>query len=163
MKKLLIAVLFSTSALATPVVVERFTFPYAGQYTAISEGQEFTAWCAEQSQYLHFGETIDYTLMDGTLAWGVEKEDRLDRLLSLPKPTNVTESYAIQQDIWTILVGGTGLIDVDNTPVTVHAYQLHNDTRQDLLITFPIDEPLPLPLALTGLALIGLGVRRKNS
>ena len=84
MKKLLIATLFSTSALATPVVVERFTFPYAGQYTAISEGQEFTAWCAEQSQYLHFGETIDYTLIDGTLAWGVEKEDRLDRLLSLP-------------------------------------------------------------------------------
>ena len=158
-KSLFVAACFSAQAWATPVVVEHYTFPPAGQYTAVSNDVEFQAWCAEISQYLYFGETIEYTLIDGTAAWGVEKTDRLDRLLSWAAPTNTTESYAVQQDIWTILAGGTGLLNVDDTAITVHTYQLHNDTRQDLVVPFPINEPAPL--LLVGLALVGAGMWRK--
>lgn len=158
-KALVIAAFVSTHALATPVVVEHFTFPSAGQYTAVSRSMEFQAWCAEKLQYLRFGETIEYTLIDGTTAWGAEKTDRLDRLLSWAAPTNATESYAVQQDIWNILEGGTGLLNVDGTEITVHAYQMHNDTRQDLVVPFPINEPTAL--FLVGLAMVGAGMWRK--
>lgn len=158
-KAFFLAVCFSTQVLATPVVVERYTFPSAGQYTATFNEAEFQAWCAEKLQYLRFGETIEYTLIDGTAAWGVEKTDRLDRLLSWATPTNATESYAVQQDIWTILEGGIGLLNVDGTEITVHAYQLHNDTRQDLVVPFPTNEPTAL--FLMGLAMVGAGMWRK--
>ena len=158
-KTFFLAICFSAQALATPVVVERYTFPSAGQYTATFNEAEFQAWCAEKLQYLHFGETIEYTFIDGTTAWGVEKTDQLDRLLSWAMPTNTTESYAVQQDIWTILAGGTGLLNVGDTAVTVHTYQLHNSTKQDLVVPFPINEPVSL--LLVGLAMVGAGMWRK--
>lgn len=133
---------------------------HGGQYEASSDSGSFPAWCAEQTQYLQLGKPITYVVIDGTEAWGSQESAALDRLMSWAigngYPTTVYQNDAIQTDIWAILSGGTGEIDSSNSPITQHAMLLHNDLKQDLLMTQPIGEPNPLPLMLFGLAMVAI-------
>ncbi len=129
---------------------------HGGQYAATGPSGPFPAWCAEQTQYLSFGEVIDYTIVDGVSAWGTPISEALDRLMSWSAgsgwPTTLDQNDAIQNDIWTILAGQPGKIDTTATPITQHASLLHNDYRQDLLAV--IGEPDPAALLVLGLAAI---------
>lgn len=159
-----VGILACANAFAEKIVVERFTFPIesarAGEYTAAGDDGPFPAWCAEKEQFLRFGESIEYEQIDGVTAWGTEKAYALDRLMSWAalngEPSDSPQSAAIQQAIWGILEGGAGVFDTSGVPITLHVYQLHNLDKQDLLVTVPLDEPEPLPLALIGLLLLSL-------
>lgn len=134
-----------------------YTFnPGPGQYNAFGPDGPFPAWCAEKAQYLTFGEPIEYTFVDGVDAWGMALSRTLDQLLSFAYEPGwldtSAKSAAVQNDIWGILAGHTGKLEVTGTPITVHASQLHNPTRQDLLVTQATPEPLTL--ALMGLAML---------
>ena len=131
---------------------------HGGEYAANGPSGPFTAWCAEQTQSLSFGDVIDYLVVDGVAAWGSPISQALDRLMSWTVgagwPTTIDQNDAIQTDIWSILTGGAVNIDTSNAPITQHAILLHSATRQDLLFSQPISEPNPLPMLLVGIALL---------
>ena len=131
---------------------------HGGEYAANGPSGPFTAWCAEQTQSLSFGDVIDYLVVDGVAAWGSPISQALDRLMSWTVgagwPTTIDQNDAIQTDIWSILTGGAVNIDTSNAPITQHAILLHSATRQDLLFSQPISEPNPLPMLLIGIALL---------
>lgn len=144
-----------------------YTFtPGPGQYNAFGPDGPFPAWCAEKEQYLSFGEPIEYTFVDGVDAWGIAMSHTLDQLMSFASTPGwldtATKSAAVQNDIWGILAGHTGKLDVSGTPITVHASQLHNPTRQDLLVTQAVPEPGLLALLGIGLLLVWRFSREKG-
>lgn len=131
---------------------------HGGQYEISGDIGPFPAWCAERTQFLHLGETIIYQLVDGVDAWSAPISAALDRLMSWAAghgwPSTRDQNDAIQTDIWILLAGGNGQIDTASTPITQHVMLLHNDLKQDLLMTQPIGEPNPMPLMLFGLAMV---------
>lgn len=136
---------------------------HGGAYRAIEPGdggRVFPVWCAEKSQSLRFGDTIEYQVIDGVDAWGNDLSTELDRLLSWTSahdwPTSAGENDAIQTAIWAILSGQTGQIAADEELITQHAMLLSNPDRQDLLMTQTVDEPDPLALMLLGIAAIAV-------
>ena len=131
---------------------------HGGEYAATGQSGPFPAWCAEQTQSLYLGETIDYQVIDGIEAWGAPISAALDKLMSWTAgagwPTTLDQNDAIQSDIWAILSGQPGKIDTTETPITQHASLLHNEYRQDLLAV--IGEPDPAALLVLGLVAIML-------
>lgn len=144
----------TTFAAATPVTVSGFASH--NEYVISGLGDIVAVWCAEKSQFLHFGQTIDYEIVDGLQAWSTEQYDAMTKILSLPK------SATTQLDLWDILAGGAGSLGMIEVVPTVHIYQLHNATSQDLVFARRINEPEPLGFLLVGLALIGVSLRRST-
>ncbi len=143
------------------ISVEGFAFPSeggVGQYYSVGTNGPFPAWCAETTQFLRFGEVIEYAPVDGLSAWSAPISVKLDQLMSWVAnagwPSNATESESVQRDIWSILEGRQGAIDVGQPTLTMHASLLRNDGRQDLLVARPIAEPDPLMLLIPALLLL---------
>lgn len=143
------------------ITVEGFSFPSevgVGQYSARGGDGPFPAWCAETTQFLRFGEVIEYNHVDGLSAWSAPISLSLDQLMSWAAsegwPSNATESEAIQRDIWAILAGYQGAIDVGHPALTMRASLLHSDSRQDLLVSRVVSEPDPAAILLIGCLLL---------
>lgn len=143
------------------IIVDHFTFPETvsvGEYSAHSDAGPFPAWCAELSQYLYFGEMIEYDYVDGLSAWSAPISLALDQLMSWTAgagwPSDAMQSAAVQRDIWSILGGGHGDLDIGQPVLTMHAGLLHNDARQDLLVVSSIAEPDPLALLIPALLVL---------
>ncbi len=149
------------------VIVNGFIFPAtAGQYSATVIGwTDIPAWCAEKTQFLWFGEVLEYEHIDGDQAWSPKISLELDRLMSWAAgagwPADAEQSTAIQRDIWAILDGKEGALSIGQPALTMHANLLHNSMRQDLLVTHAVLEPDPLPMLIAALiALIALRLAR---
>lgn len=146
------------------VIVNGFTFPATvGQYSAtVISWTDIPAWCAEISQFLRFGEVLEYEYIDGDQAWSPKISLELDRLMTWAAgagwPADAEQSTAIQRDIWAILAGGQGVLDIGQPVLTMHANLLYNSTRQDLLVTHAVPEPDPLSMLIA--ALIALAAFR---
>lgn len=143
------------------ITVDHFTFPgtvAVGEYSAHDDSGTFAAWCAEMSQHLHFGEVIEYDYVDGLSAWSAPISLALDELMSWTAgagwPSDAAQSEAVQRDIWSILAGGKGTLDIGQPVLTMHASLLHNAARQDLLVARALSEPDPLALLIPALLLL---------
>ncbi len=162
-----------TLAETVSVAVDSYTFPplivqmpgvdvHAGQYQVRIDGQPDTAWCAEIEQFLQFGTTVEYQVLDADVVFGREIASQLDAILSYAAtghPIDARESANMQVDIWRASVGAP-LSGLYNAPLTVEAFVLHNNDRQDLIVGQPyvaVDEPAPALLLALGLGLIAVG------
>ncbi len=148
------------------IVTIKYTFDgtyQGGQYDSYGPDGPFPAWCADPYQYLNFMEPIEYVWVDGLEAWGAPISGSLDQLMSWAKvvgvPSNAEQSIAMQQCIWDLLIGDPCSFPYAGVPITQHASLLFNTTRQDLLVSLPIVEPVPLLLIGLGL-LVGYVVNR---
>lgn len=165
--------------IAQPVVAETvsaeissYTFPplivqmpgvdvHAGQYQTRIDGQPDTAWCAEIEQFLQFGTTVEYTVIDADVSFGRSVAGQLDAILSYAAtghPVDARESANMQVDIWRA-ISGDPLSGIYNAPLTVEAFLLHNNDRQNLIVGRPyvaIYEPEPTILMVIGLGLLAL-------
>ena len=137
---------------------------HAGQYQGLIDGKAGTAWCVELGQFLQFGTTVEYEILDADAVFGPAVAQVLDSILSwqvLGHPADARESADMQVDIWRTVIGElvSGLY---NSPLTVEAFVLHNNDRQDLLIGRPwvaVDEPAPGLLIVLGLGLLAVRSR----
>lgn len=179
MKMKLLACLLAASVSAVTlaetvsVAVDSYTFPplivqmpgvdvHAGQYQVRIDGQPGTAWCAEIEQFLQFGTTVEYEVIDADVAFGRTIAGQLDAILSYAAtghPIDARESANMQVDIWRA-VASEPLSGLYNAPLTVEAFVLHNNNRQDLVVGRPwvaVNEPAPALLLALGLGLIAVG------
>ena len=162
-----------TLAETVSVAVDSYTFPplivqmpgvdvHAGQYQVRIDGQPDTAWCAEIEQFLQFGTTVEYQVLDADVVFGREIASQFDAILSYAAtghPIDARESANMQVDIWRASVGAP-LSGLYNAPLTVEAFVLHNNDRQDLIGGRPwvaVNEPAPALLLALGLGLIAIG------
>ena len=179
MKMKLLACLLAASCSAVTlaetvsVAVDSYTFPplivqmpgvdvHAGQYQVRIDGQPDTAWCAEIEQFLQFGTTVEYQVLDADVVFGREIASQFDAILSYAAtghPIDARESANMQVDIWRAIVSEP-LSGLYNAPLTVEAFVLHNNDRQDLIGGRPwvaVNEPAPALLLALGLGLIAIG------
>ncbi len=145
------------------IIVDQFRFPGpipVGEYSAHSDAGPFPAWCAEITQYLHFGEVIEYDYVDGLSAWSAPISLALDELMSWTAgsgwPADAAQSEAVQRDIWALLAGGQGVLDIGHPVLTMHAILLHSDSRQDLLVASAVKEPDPMALMIPALLVLAV-------
>jgi PEP-CTERM motif-containing protein len=80
----------------------------AGQFVGVLDGNAFTTFCTDLSQVFYFGTPYnDYSVINGTTAWGAARETLLGQLFTFAIATNfITDadrSAAIQSAVWEIL------------------------------------------------------------
>jgi hypothetical protein len=166
-----------TGAMAETVSasIDRYTFPplivqmpgvdlHAGQYQARIDGIPETAWCAEVGQFLQFGTAVGYRVVDADVAFGRSIAEQLDAILSYAatgRPVDARESANMQVDVWRA-IATQPLSGLYTSPLTVEAFLLSNENRQDLIVGRPyvaIDEPEPGLLLLLGIGLMAIRSR----
>ena len=155
--------------------IDRYTFPplivqmpgvdlHAGQYQARIDGSTDTAWCAEPGQFIQFSTTVEYNVVDADVEFGSSIAGQLDAILSYAAtghPFDARESANMQVDIWRALATEQ-LSGVYTTPLTVEAFVLINEDRQDLIVGRPrvaINEPDPGLILFLGFGFLAIRSR----
>jgi len=80
----------------------------AGEFVGTLDGNPFSTFCTDLLQVFYFGTTYtDYSVVDGTAAWGAARERLLGQLFTFAVANNfITDadrSAAIQSAVWEIL------------------------------------------------------------
>ena len=80
----------------------------AGQFKGTLDGDAFTTFCTDLLQSFNWNASYtDYSIIDGTTAWGAARETLLGQLMTFAFSTNfitdAAHSAAIQSGIWEIL------------------------------------------------------------
>lgn len=168
---LVLALTAGAQAETISVKLEQYTFSplivsmpgrdiHAGQYQGLIDGRPGTAWCIELGGFIQFGTVVEYEVLDADEVFGQVAAQVLDSILSYEAaghPVDAQESADMQVDIWRGSIGEP-MSGLYNSPKTQEAFVLHNNDRQELLVSRPwvaVDEPVSGLLLLLGLGILG--------